>query len=327
VLEEARRIPGVTGVTAVTPMPLTPANRQDSILREGFPPAPPEATPISEVAIVADDYFRTMEIPIVRGRGFLPSDEAGKPRVAVVSAEAAGRFWPGADPIGKRFSNKLLVPGVAPAWLTVVGVSGDTRLALDGRPAPIVYHPLAQRSMGRVTLLVRTVRRPVESLAAELTEAVHRVDPRQPLYRVASLETLASQSLAERRFTLVLLAGFTSVGLLLAAAGIGGLVSRMVSSRQREIGIRMALGATGSRVISTILGKSLAPVAGGMAAGIAGACALTPTLGSLVFGVHPLDAATMTVAPVILSLVASAAALLPARRATNVDPATVLRTE
>jgi putative ABC transport system permease protein len=327
VLDRVRRIPGVSSASAVSPMPLTPANRQDGLLREGAPPVSLEAAPISEAAIVAGDYFRAMEIPIIRGRGFLPSDDAATPRVAVVSAEAARRFWPGADPVGKRFSNELPVPGVAPKWITVIGVAGDTRLALDGHPAPIVYHPLAQRSMGRLTLLVRTLRRPPEALAAELADAVQGVDSRQPLYRVASLEALAGQSLAERRFTLLLLAGFTSAGLLLAAAGIGGLVSRLVASRRREIGIRMALGATGPRVTAAILGKALAPVAGGIAAGVAGAWALAPAMGSLLFGVRPLDPATFGVAPGLLAVVAFAAALFPARRATNVDPATVLRTE
>jgi predicted permease len=327
VLEEARRIPGVSAVSAVTPMPLTPANRQDGLLREGAPLVPLEETPISEVAIVADDYFRTMGIPILRGRALRPSDSAGMPRVAVVSAEAARRFWPGADPVGKRFANELPVPGVGPRWITVVGVARDTRLALDGRPAPIVYHPLAQRPMSRVTVLLRTDRTPPESLAAELADAVRRVDPRQPLYRVASLEALAGQSLAERRFTLVLLAGFTAIGLLLAAAGIGGVVSRLVSSRRREIGIRMALGATGRRVVFLILGRALAPVAGGIAAGVAAAWALAPALRSLLFGVRPLDAATFAVVPLLLAVVALAAALLPARRATSVDPATALRTE
>jgi putative ABC transport system permease protein len=327
VLEEARRIPGVSSVSAVTPMPLTPANRQDGLLREGAAPVPLDETPVSEVAIVADDYFRTMGIPILHGREFRPSDSAGMPRVAVVSAEAARRFWPGADAIGKRFANELPIPGVAPKWITVIGVARDTRLALDGRPAPIVYHPLAQRSMSRMTVLLRTDRQPPESLAAELAEAVRRVDPRQPLYRVASLETLAGQSLAERRFTLVLLAGFTAIGVLLAAAGIGGVVSRLVSSRRREIGIRMALGATGSRVVSAILGRALAPVAGGIGAGIAAAWALAPALRSLLFGVRPLDAATFALVPVLLAAVALAAALFPARRATRIDPATVLRTE
>ncbi|HKB70989.1 MAG TPA: ABC transporter permease [Thermoanaerobaculia bacterium] len=325
-LREARRIPGVRAASAVNPLPLGGANRQDGIVVEGSPEPAAEDVPSTDVAIVDPAYFGTIGIPLLRGRGFLASDDADKPRVAVVSAAAARRFWPGRDPIGRRFTNARSRPDRPRPWFTVVGVVGDVRLAIDASPASEIYYPEAQRSMGVMTLVVRTSGAP-EAAAGELAAAVHRVDPGQPLYRIASLEEIAERSLAGRRFLLTLLGSFAALGLLVSVGGLSGVVGRIVAGRTREIGIRMALGATGGNVVAGVLRRIAPPVAAGLAGGLAAALAARGVLRSVLYGVAPGDPATFVAVPLLLAAVAAAAAWLPARRAARIDPMRALREE
>jgi putative ABC transport system permease protein len=324
VLREARRIPGVVGASAVNPLPLGAANRQDGIVVEGKPEPAPEDIPTTDVAIVERHYFGAMRIPLLRGRGFLASDDADKPRVAIVSAAAARRFWPGEDPLGRRFTNARPKPGRP--WFTVVGVVGDVRLAIDASPASEIYYPISQRAMGSLTLVARTSGRP-ELAAAPLAAAVRRVDPGQPLYRVVPLEAVAAVALADRRFLLILLGAFAAAGLVLSVAGLSGVVARIVAGRTREIGIRMALGATGRNVVTGVLRRIAPPVAAGIVGGSVAAVAAGRALRSVLYGVAAGDPATYLAVSVLLAAVAAAAAWLPARRAARIDPMRALREE
>jgi len=324
VLREARRLPGVLGASAVNPLPLGGANRQDGIVVEGKPE--PDDAPSTDVAVVEPEYFGTMRIPLARGRGFLPSDGASTPRVAVVSATAARRFWPGEDPIGRRFTNARSKTGPPRTWYTVVGVVGDVRLAIDASPSSEIYFPAAQRTMSVMTLVVRTRGAP-EAAAGALAEAVRRVDPSRPLYRIASLEEIAERSLAARRFLLSLLGGFAAVGLVLSVGGLWGVVGRIVAARTREIGIRMALGATRGDVVFGVLGRIAPAVALGLGAGLAAALSAKELLRSVLYGVSAADPATFVAVPVFLAAVAVAGAYFPARRAARVDPAVTLKAE
>ncbi|HET9795935.1 MAG TPA: ABC transporter permease [Thermoanaerobaculia bacterium] len=326
VLAESRRLPGVTRASAVNPLPLGSGDRQDGIVVEGRPEPPAANVPSTDVAIVAPDYFSTMRIPVLRGRSLLPTDDAGKPLVAVVSAAAARRFWPGEDPLGRRFTNAREGTGKPRPWFTVVGVAGDVRLAVDTAPTSEIYYAAAQRPMSAMTLVIRTSV-PPRRIAETLAAAVRRVDPRQPLYRVASLEEVADRSLAGRRFLLVLLGGFTAVGLALSAGGLWGVVGRIVAGRTREIGIRMALGATRREVVAGVVRRIVPAVAIGIAAGLAAAYAARGVLRSVLFGVSAGDPAVFAAVPAILVAVAMAAAYFPARRAARIDPMKALREE
>jgi putative ABC transport system permease protein len=267
-----------------------------------------------------------MRIPIVRGRGFRPSDDESRPWVAVVSAAAARRFWPGEDPVGRRFTNSRSKTGSPAPWYTVVGVAGDVRLAVDASPSSEIYVPAAQRPTGVMTLVVRTSGSP-DAVAGALAEAVRGVDPSRPLYRIASLPDIAERSLAGRRFLLTLLGAFAAAGLTLSVGGLWGVVGRIVATRTREIGIRMALGATRRGVVFEILRRIVPAVALGIAAGLAAALAAKELLRSVLYGVSAADPATFVAVPVFLAAVAVTGAYFPARRAARVDPATTLRAE
>lgn len=325
VLGLTRRLPGVSGAAVVNPLPLGSANRQDAVLVEGRPFPSPADTPSTDVAIVSPGYFGEMRIPLLRGRAFLASDDAAAPRVAVVSAAAARRFWPGLDPLGRRFAQSV-EKASAGGWFTVIGIVGDVRLAIDALPKSEIYFTLAQRPMSRMTLIVRS-KRPLDGLAAELGGAIRRVDARQPLYRVAALRDVADAGLADRLFLLRLLGGFGALGTLLAVAGLGGLVGRIVAHRTREIGVRIALGATGVSVVSGVLRRVAGPVAAGLAGGLAAALAAKGLLRSVLYGVATGDPTTFLAVPLLLAVVAAVAAGLPALRAARIDPMQALRDE
>jgi predicted lysophospholipase L1 biosynthesis ABC-type transport system permease subunit len=243
-----------------------------------------------------------------------------------VSAAAARKFWPGQDPIGRRFTNSLRTADRPRLWFTVVGIVGDIRLAVDASPASEIYYPAFQRPMGVMTVVVRT-EGPPESAREVLAAAVRRVDPGRPLYRIASIEEIADRSLAERRLLLTLLAGFAAFGLLLSVGGLSGVVGRIVAGRTREIGIRIALGAAGRNVVAGVLRGIAVPVAAGIAGGLGAALVARQALVSVLYGVAPGDAAAFVAVPFLLALVAAAAAWFPARRAARIEPMRALREE
>jgi putative ABC transport system permease protein len=266
-----------------------------------------------------------MGVPLLRGRGLASADDAGAPRVAVVSATLARRRFPRVDPIGHRIR---VGPADSPPY-TIVGVVGDVKqvsLALDEGEA--VYMPVSQWHFAdRVLSLVVRARGEPGRVVPAVRSAVWSVDPDQAVVRVAPMEDLVKSSAEDRRFALWLFEGFALAALVLVGVGVYGSLSGRVAERTREIGVRAALGASRGALVSLVLRRGLALTALGIALGVAAALAATRAITSLLYGVSPLDAVTYLGVVALLSVVALIAGSLPAWRAARVDPALPLRTE
>jgi putative ABC transport system permease protein len=247
--------------------------------------------------------------------------------VAVINETAARRFWNGADPIGKRFSFSFGRPEGQGVWRQVVGIVKSTRhTGLDKESMAEVYVPIEQQSWSTDLLFVRSSL-PKADVARGIRQAVAAVDKNQAIYLITSMDELLSDSVSARRFTMLLLGGFSALALILAMMGIYGVVSYTVAERAPEIGIRIALGAQGRDVFRMILAQGLKPVVIGSVAGLAASLALSRVLSSLLYGVTATDPATVVIVVLLLSIVALLACYLPARRATKVDPMVALRRE
>jgi putative ABC transport system permease protein len=288
---------------------------------EGHPLGAGEAPPTVNVASASPEYFKTLGIPLLRGRVFADTDDQKALQVVIINDAMRRRFWPSEDPIGKRIS-----PNDGKDWLTIVGVVGDVReLGLNRSPAIEVYSPVAQNSDAR-TLLVRTIVDPL-ILATRFRQAVHDVDPQIAITHVMSVEEARHQSLTAPRLTATLLGLFAGLALVIAIAGIGGIMALSVSQRVREIGIRMALGAKPSAILRMIVGQGLVLALVGVGIGFAGALAITGLLKSLLFEVTPTDPATFIGVALLLTSAALIATFIPARRAASIDPNVALRCE
>ena len=270
--------------------------------------------------VVSGDYFRAAGIPILEGRAFDARDDASAPRRAIVSTSAAHRLFPGVDPIGQR----LRTGGFD--W-DVIGVVPDVGLDVEGRTAPTVYHAHAQFAGDRnwaLTQVVSTSGSPTALLPA-IRSAVATMDPELVLYRPMTMADAIGAGTAQRRLTLVVLASFAAIALLLAALGLFGALSYSVKLRAREFGVRMALGAERGAIRRLVLRQGLAVTIAGVAVGVLGALALSRIMASVVFHVRPLDPAVLAGAVLFILLVGAAAAYLPAHRATAVDPRSILQ--
>jgi putative ABC transport system permease protein len=262
-----------------------------------------------------------MGIPVLRGRAFTDADRAGAPPVALVDEAFAKRAWGAEDPIGRRIGL-----GDHP-FATVVGVVGEVRhRGLDVPGGLQVYVPAAQWPDGGAVLVVRCAGDPAATLAA-VRAAVRSVDPDQPITRASTLHAVVAEAAGARRFAMLLLLGFAGLAVLLAAVGIYGVVSGYVARRTREIGIRMALGATRRSILSLVTGRAFLRTLAGLAVGAAGALAEGRAMRGLLFEVPPADAASLLLGAVGVLAVAAAASLWPARRATRVDPIVALKEE
>ena len=289
---------------------------------EGHPPAPGEPPLQGDFVSAGVGYFRTLGIPIVRGRAFTAADGPNAPLVAVVSQRAARTFWPDSDPIGKR-----IVANGGARTLTVVGIVGDVRqYGLDQEPTDQFYVPFAQTPFRESTFLVRTTGDPA-ILGRRLQELVQTIDAEQPVANVRTLRDLRGDSLAPSRLTTTLLAIFAALALTITATGLAGVIAYTVSQRTREIGIRMALGAAQRGVLGMILRQGLTLVLLGLLLGIGGALALSRLMDGLLFGVGATDPLTFIAVALVLLAVAAVACLIPARRATTIDPLVALRAE
>ena len=290
---------------------------------EGRRLEPGQAPPVSTFASVSPDYFKTLGIPLKAGRllAETDSDKLKALDVALINEAAKRQLWPNEDPIGKRIS-----PDGGEHWATIVGVVGDVReFGLDRAPSPEFYGPQAQNPQPGV-LVVRTVAEP-GSMAQALTRAVHEVDPETAVTRTLTLEEARYRSMASPRVTASLLGIFAALALVIATAGIGGIMALMVSQRVQEIGIRIALGAGPAKILQMILGQGFLLAVLGVAIGVAGAIAMTGLVKSLLFEVPATD--PWTFAGVGMTLLASAAiaSYVPARRAASIDPNQALRAE
>jgi putative ABC transport system permease protein len=327
--EMLRRIAAVPGVTAVGAANALPLSRVGSEMDPPFR-LPGEAAPepgrerIARLTIVTPDYLRAMGTRLAGGRFFTEADRAGGLPVAVVNETLARTTWPGQDPVGKQILTNGPTPGGA--LREVVGVVGDSRQqGLDEPAQAEIFVPHAHWGFASMTLVVHSAL-PPESLRKSLEEAVWSIAPTLT-FNLEWMEGLLAETLSTRRLVLVLMSIFAGCAGLLAAVGIAGLVGLGVSQRTRELGIRMALGAERPAVVRLVLRQGLALAVAGVAAGLVGALALTRWLGALLYQIPPTDLLTYAGAGGLLLATAVAAAWLPARRATRVDPVAALRSE
>jgi predicted permease len=326
VFEALQALPGVRSVAATIGIPLGGFSFNFSFLVDGRPEPPAGQWPSLETRVVTASYFRTLGIPVIQGRGFAESDDAAAPRVVVIGRETARRHFAGEDPIGQRIRLGWGPPTDAVGG-TVVGVVGDVKEGgLDDRPLAQIYIPYAQKPVGGMDVVLRTSV-PPSSLAAAARGAVRDLDPDLPVARLETLAQIVAASIAQPRFYTTLLTAFAGTALVLAALGLFGVISVGVSQRTREIGVRMALGARAEDVLRLVLREAAALALVGIAVGLAAAFALSRTLSTLLFNLSPTDPVAFGVAPVVLLLTALVASLLPARRASNVDPIEALRSE
>jgi len=341
-LESFRGIPGVQAATAMSDLPLTRARQGYSTGVQGEAGGAQQASEsVDYYQFVMADYFETMGIAIVAGRGFEPSDMTSLERVAIVNETLATRLWQGRDPIGQRVRPNLAASmGTASnPWHRVIGVARDVKEAGVDRPsgtelylfaeqpAPSLegnQHPWVANAPPTMHFVLRT-NLPPAALSHTLEQAVRQVDPSVPLVRLREMDDVFTQSIRQPRLLAGLLGAFAGLALLLAVIGTYGVLSYMVVERRREIGIRMALGADRLEVITLVMKQGLQSTAIGVAVGVVGAFAVTRLIGSLLFGVHPTDGLTTASVIALITTVAALASILPAWRASRVDPNVVLK--
>jgi putative ABC transport system permease protein len=320
-LDDVRALPGVTGAAAGSTVLLGRLPRSSAFTIEGRPEVIRQ--PLTYDA-VTPDFFRVLQIPLLRGRYFADSDGANSPRVAIINETTARTYWPDADPLGKRF--KFGRPGGESPWLTVVGVVGDTRRAgIDHPVFTESYQPHTQdpRSM---TLLVRTNGEP-SWMVPGLRAAVGKLDPDLALATVAPLDELIDGQIAPRRFNTWLLTAFGAAGVALTAIGLYSLLAYLVSLRRQELAVRLTIGATPRQVLGLVVRDVSAVVGLGTCLGLAGGMAAAASMRGLLFGITPADPVSHAVTLLMLAIVAVAAGCIPLRRAMRIDPAIVLRVE
>lgn len=323
-LERLSAIPGVEQAAAIYPLPLSGSDMSLAFTVEGRPAPPPAEVPSTNIRVISPDYFRAMGIPLVRGRAFEPRDREGAEDVLIINQTMASRIWPGENPLGKRIT---FGDPADPEWRTVVGVVGDVRHdTLDQEKASEAYWPVAQGPFTDAVLVLRTAGDPVQ-LAGPLREGVRAVDRDLPLERIQPMEQVVSEALAQSRFKTLLLGLFAGLALGLAAVGVYGVVSYSVAQRTHEMGIRLALGARPGQVRRMVLLQGMRVVLISSAVGLALALYATRFLREQVYGVSATDPVTFAIVPLVLLAVALVANLVPALRATRVDPLEALRYE
>ncbi|HEX5581012.1 MAG TPA: ABC transporter permease [Gemmatimonadaceae bacterium] len=323
-VERTRAIPGVSAVAVSDGLPMGAANYL-SFTIEGRTP-PPDAFEDIQPFSVTPGHFSVLRIPLRAGRVIEERDDAGTPAVAVVNEELVRRFFEGRDPIGRRitFGNPS---NPETTWMTIVGVVGNVaQEGVTAAPYPQLYRALRQDPRRGVFVTMRTTGDPT-AVASAARQALRAVDPELPLTDLMTMQERVSADLARPRVSVALLGIFAGIALLLAAIGIYGVISYAVAQRTREIGIRMALGASTSDVRKLVVRQGMAPALAGIALGIVGALAATRVMSSLLYGVSATDPVTFAGVPVLLAMIALAAAYLPARRATRVEPVNALRSE
>ncbi len=324
-LERVSVLPGVQSAAAAWWIPLSGSDI-DLTFDVQERPLPEGQQAVAEVNVVTPEYFRTLRTPIALGRAFTDRDDKNAPPVAIVSESFAKRYFPGENPIGKRITPNGSVDGKPPVR-EIVGVVADMHLiSLKVAPRPQIYIPHQQFGIHSMSIFVRTAIDP-QSFTTTLRRTVAEIDKNLPIYRTRTLTDYMSQSIAQPRLNAMLVGLFALIALLLAAAGIFGVMSYSVTQRTQEIGIRLALGAQRYDVLRLVVLQGMRFVGAGVVLGLIGVFVCSRLLQSLLFGVGATDLPTMFVITVILTAVAFVACLLPARRATLIDPVQALRAE
>ena len=323
-VQRVRALPGVETAAAISHLPLGGSNSSNTFLIEGEPEPPPGQELIGRNRSCTPDYFRTMNIPVIKGRSFTEQDTAASTPVVIVNETFARRFWPNQDPIGKRM--RVDGPINEFPWLHVVGVVKDVKHELNIETSHDYYLPYAQDVWNSMVLVARTSVEPL-AMAGAMRHQVWAIDKDQPVFEVRTMEQVRSLSVHLYSFSSISLAIFGGIAMLLAALGIYGVVSYSVAQRTQEIGIRMALGARSPDVLKLVVRNGMSMVFMGIAVGLLGAYGMTRLLSSLLFGVTPTDVVTFAIVTSGLLLTAFLACYIPARRATKVDPLVALRYE
>jgi putative ABC transport system permease protein len=323
VLRHVRAVPGVDAVGTITRLPLA-GGSNGNVLIEGHPPRTgSDQGPLVEVTSITGDYFQAMGIRLLRGRTLRPEDSTFDATNVVINQHFANEAWPGADPLGKRFSFNDNPPN----WATVVGVVDDIRQwGMEQPPVSQVYYPFPRGWTNAGYVVVRTAGDP-ESLAPAVRRAILAVDPTQAPSDIRSMDGRVGLAVAQRRFYTTLIVLFAVAALVLAGAGIYGTISYYVARRTREMGIRMALGAGSGGIVGLVVRRGVQLAAVGVALGLIGVWAARTLVAKLLYGIGSLDPWTIAAGCVTLTLVAVAASALPAARAVSVSPALALRAE
>lgn len=339
-LERVRQLPGVESASLINHLPIAGDNWGLQFLVEGRPRPEPADLPRATYRVVYPGYFKTMRLPILRGRDVTEADRIGAPAVVIVNDFFARRYWPNEDAVGKRITVDLSAD--ASTWLTVIGVvKNDVQSDWSAPPQEEMFIPYLRNReylrsdgghVGYMTLVVRAACPAATScnptgLASAVRDAVGSLDRSVPVTEVQAMDAVVSGANAGPRFTLVLLATFAVVALLLAAVGIYGVISYAVSRRTHEIGVRIALGASPTSVVRLIIAQGMRAVVVGVVVGLAGALVTSQLMTKLVYGVRVTDPVTYVAVALLLALVALVASYIPARRATRIDPLAAMRTE
>jgi predicted permease len=340
VLERVEQVPGVETASFINHLPIAGDIWGFPFRVEGQPRPDPGQVPVATYRVVFPDYFAAMGIPLRRGRDVAETDRVGTVPVVVVNEFLAQRYWPNDDPIGKRLS--LDPDADDPEWVTVIGVAKNAVRSDWTAPAGAeMYLPFLQSRpflerddahRAYMTLVARAACSQGDpcapaSLTSSVREAIRSLDPAVPVTEVQTMDAVVDGANARPRFTLVLLATFAAVALLLAAIGIYGVISYAVSRRTHEIGVRMALGATPANVVSLIVAQGMRVVIAGVVAGLAGAFLVTRLMATVVYGVRVTDPLTFVGVSFLLVCVALMASYIPARRATRIDPLAAMRSD
>jgi putative ABC transport system permease protein len=320
--ERVRNIPGVSGYGAVSALPLTPSVGWGLMEIEGYvPPAnQPELT--LDIRVASSDYFRTMEIPLIRGRLFSAVDTEKSQPVVLIDKKMADRFWPKGDAVGKRIRRDEKQP-----WLTIAGVVGVVKeYGLDSDTRMVVYYPHSQEPGGAMFVVARTTSDPAV-VADAIVQQVRAIDSDVPVYDTETMQQRVRGSMARQRFAMAMLGAFACVAMILAAFGVYGVMSFLVTQGTGDIAIRMALGAQRVSILSLVLRQGMGLALLGVVVGLIGAVSLTHVMRGLLFGVSTTDPLTFSAVAILLTLVALAACYFPARRAMRVDTMVALRYE
>ena len=322
-LQRIKALPGVESAALVSELPLGGQNSDTWFTIEGRPPVAPSDRPDADQRTVSADYFQTMGIPLIEGRYFTMNDNLRSAKVAIISRSLAEKFFSGQDPVGQHLNIDMGLP----FQCEIVGVVGDIlHRSLAGSSQPTNYIPLAQRPPGRVSIVVRG-RPDAMALAHAVTQQVHALNGDVPVFDIHAMGDLISDSVGQPRFRTLLLAVFAGVALILAAAGIYGVMSYSVTLRTHELGIRVALGAGRRELTRLVLGHGMLLALAGIAIGLAAAAGLARLVANMLFEVRPTDPVSFVAVPAILGAVAFLANYIPARRAARVDAIVALRHE
>ena len=324
-LQRIRAMPGVQYASAVTWLPMSSTGSATSFQVVGQPEPAPGQSPVADIRIIDPSYFTTMRIPVIKGRAFTSADAGTAPLVAVVTETLVRQLFANEDPIGQRLKIGWSRPDSA---VEIVGVVADAKYhGFDGDVKAMIYYPEAQEPSQDLNILYRTAGGDPLATVPLVRAALREMDANVPLGDAQTLDDYLARSISNRRYPMFLLALFAGLALVLAAIGIYGVLSYTVSQRTREIGVRMALGATPSGVLAMVLKGGMGLALAGIAIGIAGGAFAARALGKLLYDVPPFDPVTFGLVALLLAAVAAVATLLPARRATRVDPLVALRSE